>query len=198
MGTDLLLLPDTYAASTDPQLLHSVLTSTSATLKGSAGFSNSSSISLPISLGVQPGFAFYSSSNYSGSADYIPLPTTANASNITSSIDSPSFIISSNTWVEILISNNRVIFWDASPDTLQLPVPFSSDVILSQLQSASCSTACTSGGICTSQGSCACLPGFTGSSYEACQSGFFGKECQVGLGSVSYIAYKVNLISEKP
>ena len=171
---------------------------TSATLKGSAGFSNSSSISLPISLGVQPGFAFYSSSNYSGSADYIPLPTTANASNITSSIDSPSFIISSNTWVEILISNNRVIFWDASPDTLQLPVPFSSDVILSQLQSASCNTACTSGGICTSQRSCACLPGFTGSSYEACQSGFFGKECQVGLGSVSYIAYKVNLISEKP
>ena len=42
MGTDLLLLPDTYAASTDPQLLHSILTSTSATLKGSAGFSNSS------------------------------------------------------------------------------------------------------------------------------------------------------------
>ncbi|EJD01756.1 uncharacterized protein FOMMEDRAFT_126919 [Fomitiporia mediterranea MF3/22] len=177
-STSLLLLPGQYTETTNPSLLHSILTSSSATISGSTGFQNSSSISLPLSIQLQPGLAFYSSSNYSGSAAYIALPTSANASNVTTTINGGSFVLSSNTWAELTTSGGRIILWDASPDISQLPGFISSGLTLNQLQSGSCSTPCASGGVCTSQGSCACLPGFTGSSCEACATGFFGKNCQ--------------------
>ena len=174
---DLLLLPGQYTQSTNPELLHAVLTSSAASVSGSSGFSNSSSVSLPLSIELQPGIAFYSSANYSSTASFIALPTTANASNVTTAFDATSFVLSSNTWAEVKTSSARLILWDASPDVGQLPGSLE-DLTLSQIQSGSCSTPCSSGGVCTSQGSCACLPGFTGSSCETCESGFFGPNCQ--------------------
>ncbi|KAL5527982.1 hypothetical protein ACEPAG_6783 [Sanghuangporus baumii] len=76
------LLPGQYTESTNPQLLHSLLTSSSSTISSSAGFPNGSSVSLPLSIQLQPGLAFYSSANYSGVVNYVPLPTSANASNV--------------------------------------------------------------------------------------------------------------------
>ncbi|KAI5120333.1 hypothetical protein M0805_000393 [Coniferiporia weirii] len=177
VSTNLLLLPGQYTESTNPQLLHSILTANSATAQGSAGFANSTSISLPLSIQLEPGLAYYSSANYSGSASYVALPTSANASNITGAFDASSFVLSSNTWAEVTTSGGRVIFWDAAPDLSQLPGVLSG-LTLTQLQSSSCSTACASGGVCTSQGACSCLPGFAGTSCESCDSGFFGSECQ--------------------
>ncbi|KAL5507676.1 hypothetical protein ACEPAH_5294 [Sanghuangporus vaninii] len=142
--TDLHLLPGQYTESTDPQLLHSLLTSSSATISSSAGFPNDSSVSLPLSVQLQPGFAFYSSANYSGAANYVPLPTSANASNVTTPFNGGSFVLSSDTWAELSSSNGRIILWDASPDVSQLPGSFAG-LSLSQLQSSSCSSACASG-----------------------------------------------------
>ena len=176
-STNLHLLPGQYTESTNPLLLHSMLTSSSASISSSAGFPNGSTVSLPLSVQLQPGFAFYSSANYSGSANYVPLPTSANASNVTTPFNGGSFVLSSNTWAELSSSNGRIIIWDASPDVSQLPGSFAG-LSLSQLQSSSCSSVCATGGVCTSQGSCACLPGFQGSSCEACQTGFFGPNCQ--------------------
>ncbi|OCB91987.1 hypothetical protein A7U60_g695 [Sanghuangporus baumii] len=143
--TNLHLLPGQYTESTNPQLLHSLLTSSSATIASSAGFPNSSSVSLPLSIQLQPGFAFYSSANYSGAANYVPLPTSANASNVTTPFNGGSFVLSSDTWAELSSSNGRFILWDASPDVSQLPGSFAG-LSLSQLQSSSCSSACASGG----------------------------------------------------
>lgn len=176
-AADLRLLPGQYAQSTNPELLHSLLTTSSASISGSAGFSNSSSLSLPLSVDLQPGIVFYDGANYSSSAKFIALPTSANASNVTSAVDANSFVLSSDTWAEVKTSSARLILWDASPDVAQLPGSLQG-LTLAQIQSGSCSTPCSSGGICTSQGSCACLPGFTGSSCESCQSGFFGAQCQ--------------------
>ncbi|KAH8103185.1 hypothetical protein DFH11DRAFT_1735039 [Phellopilus nigrolimitatus] len=175
-STALLLLPGQYTESTNPQLLHSILTSNSASLAGSSGFANSTSISLPLSVQLNPGLAIYGAANYSSSATYIALPTSANASNITAPFDASSFALSSNTWAEVTSSGGRIVLWDAAPDLSQLPGSLSG-LTLAQLQSSSCSTPCASGGVCTSQGACACLPGFTGSSCEACESGFFGSNC---------------------
>ncbi|KAL5487462.1 hypothetical protein ACEPAI_5570 [Sanghuangporus weigelae] len=138
------LLPGQYTESTNPQLLHSLLTSSSATISSSAGFPNGSSVSLPLSIQLQPGFAFYSSANYSGAANYVPLPTSANASNVTTPFDGGSFVLSSDTWAELSSSNGRVILWDASPDVSQLPGSFAG-LSLAQLQSSSCSSACATG-----------------------------------------------------
>lgn len=174
---DLLLLPGQYTSSTNPQLLHSVLTSKSASVSASPGFANSSSLSLPLSVELQPGIAFYAAANYTSTPSFVALPTAANASNVTTAFDATSFVLSSNTWAEVKTSSARLILWDASPDVAQLPGSLEG-LTLTQIQSGSCSAPCASGGVCTSQGSCACLPGFTGSSCESCSSGFFGPTCQ--------------------
>lgn len=174
---DLLLLPGQYSQTTNPSLLHSILTTSSATLQGSPGFTNATQISLPVAVQLNPGFAYYADANYTGAADFVALPTSANASNVTTPINAESFVLSSNTWAEVSTSSGRLILWDSSPDLSQLPGSISG-LTLKQLQSGSCSTDCASGGVCTSQGACACLPNFTGSSCEACETGFFGPTCQ--------------------
>lgn len=182
VSTDLRLLPGQYTQATDPQLLHSLLTSSSASLSSSPGFANTSTgpLSLPLSLQVAPGLATYASANYSGTPAFISLPSTANASNITGVIAAGSLLPSTNTWAIVTASTNgnaaRLVLWDAAPDIAQFPNS-PGQLTLQSLQSASCSTPCSSGGICTAQGSCACLPGFTGSACEVCSPGFFGSNC---------------------
>lgn len=177
-ASDLLLLPGQYSETTNPSLLHSILTTSSATLRGSPGFTNASQISLPVAVQLDPGFAYYSAANYTGSATFVALPTSANASNLTTPINPESFVLSSNTWAEVSTANGgRLILWDAAPDLAQLPGSLSG-LTLKQIQSGACSTSCARGGVCTAQGACACLPGFTGASCEACETGFFGPSCQ--------------------
>ncbi|KAL1681107.1 insulin-like growth factor binding protein [Schizophyllum commune] len=177
--TSLHLFPGTYDEDTSPQLLHDMLTSSSASLSPSDGFQNSSSLSsLPLELEVAPGFSAYSKSLYSGSASYHELPSSPSNTSNSTSISAKSIALASNTWVAMSGgSNDRLVFWESIPDVSQLPTSSNGNWTLLDMQSTRCSPSCSSNGICTSSGTCACAAGFTGSSCEQCEDGFFGPSC---------------------
>ncbi|KAF9484829.1 growth factor receptor domain-containing protein [Pholiota conissans] len=168
------LLPGVYDASTNPQLLHDSLTSSSASLSPSAGFN--SSLSLPLTVALQPGFSTYSDRLYSGQASFSALPSTP-LINSTKSLTASSLALASDVWIALNIgSTNRVIVWDAVPDVAQLPTQGALSLV--DIQSAACSPTCSSGGVCSAAGVCQCQPGFSGASCETCAPGFFGPTCQ--------------------
>ena len=173
------LLPGQYTSTTNPQLLHNILTSSSATLSPSPGFNSSSLSPLPLNIALQPGLAIYSDSFYAGQAAFSQLPSTPL---INSSIPIPasSLALSDNVWMAVTSgsANNRIIFWDAIPDVSQLPPEASQSLALTNIQSSTCSPPCSGSGVCSASGTCSCPKGFTGSSCETCAQGFFGPTCQ--------------------
>ncbi|TFK45622.1 hypothetical protein OE88DRAFT_1784054 [Heliocybe sulcata] len=180
LQTSLLLLPGQYTSTTNPQLLHNALTSSSASLSPSPGF-NSSSASLPLNVALEPGVAIYSESLYSGQAGFSGLPTSpvGNSSSGTP-LSAGSLALSSNVWAAISpgSSKDRIILWDSVPDVSQLPSNAAGSLSLLDIESASCSPPCSGSGVCSASGTCTCPSGFTGSSCESCASGFFGPTCQ--------------------
>ncbi|KAJ4493256.1 hypothetical protein C8R41DRAFT_951206 [Lentinula lateritia] len=173
--TSALLLPGQYTTTTDPELLHALLTSSSASLSPSTGF-NSSSVSLPLSVALELGLAIYSNTLSGGPAGFSSLLHSP-VGNSSTSLSAQSLTLSSNIWAAINVgSRNCVVFWDSVPDFSQLAV--SGSLCLVVMQSSACEPACSSNGICTSSGTCSCAAGFTGASCESCESGFFGLSCQ--------------------
>ncbi|KAF8826007.1 hypothetical protein HHX47_DHR6000718 [Lentinula edodes] len=175
--TSALLLPGQYTTTTDPELLHALLTSSSASLSPSTGF-NSSSVSLPLTVALEPGLAIYSNTQSGGSAGFSSLPNSL-VGNSSTSLSAQSLALSSNIWAAINVgSRSRVVFWDSVPDFSQLVV--SGSLSLVDMQSSAFEPACSSNSICTSPGTCSCAAGFTGAS---CESGFFGLSCQACTSS---------------
>ena len=179
------LLPGEYTSTTDPELLHQLLTSSSPSVDPSPGFENSSAsaftsfnsaINLPFNVALAPGIAIYAQKNYSGQAAFSNLPSTSSV-NTSIPLTALSFALSSNTWAAVSLAsgNGRTIIWNSVPDVTQLPS--SSSLTLLDLQSAACSPACSSSGICSPQGVCICPQGFTGTYCEQCAPGFFGPQC---------------------
>ncbi|OAX36075.1 hypothetical protein K503DRAFT_744939 [Rhizopogon vinicolor AM-OR11-026] len=181
ISTDVLLLPGQYTSTTNPSLLHELLTSSSASLSPSTGFANSSagsSVSLPLNIALQPGIAIYPQTFYSGQGSYSSLPTSP-VGNASIPITASSVALSGNVWAAVSAgSNSRVILWNSIPDVSQLPSTASGSLSLLNLQSSSCSPPCSGNGVCSAAGTCQCPTGFTGSSCESCATGFFGPECQ--------------------
>lgn len=173
------LLPGQYTSSTNPQLLHNLLTASSASLSSSPGFeSSSSSISLPLNLALEPGLAIYSDIHFSGQAAFSQLPSSSVA-NSSVPLAAKSFAISTNVWASIRFSSEeRIVFWDTVPDVTQLPTDAIGSLALLDLQSSACSPPCAGAGVCSASGTCACPSGFTGSACESCAPGFFGPTCQ--------------------
>lgn len=164
---------------TNPQLLHNLLTSSSASLTPSAGFSNStSSTTLPLDLALDPGLAIYSQSLYSGQAGFSPLPQVP-AINSSTPLPASSLALSSNVWAALSSGSTiRFVLWDAVPDVSQLPAAVAKSLSLIDMQSSACSPACSGSGVCSASGVCTCPPGFSGASCESCADGFFGPTCQ--------------------
>ncbi|KAG0706471.1 growth factor receptor domain-containing protein [Suillus ampliporus] len=181
ISTNVLLLPGQYTSTTNPQLLHELLTSSSASLSASTGFGNSStgsSVSLPLNVALQPGLAIYPQTFYSGQGSYSSLPTSP-VGNASIPITASSVALSGNVWAAVSAgSNSRVILWNSIPDVSQLPASASGSLSLLNLQSSSCSPPCSGNGVCSASGTCQCPSGFTGSSCQSCSSGFFGPTCQ--------------------
>ncbi|TFK41682.1 TNFR/NGFR cysteine-rich region family protein [Crucibulum laeve] len=176
--TSVQLLPGPYTSSTSPQLLHDILTSSSASLASSPGFQNSSSsVTLPLNLALQPGLSIFSDSLYSGQAAFTALPSDP-VGNTTTPLAARSIALSSSVWATVQAGSNRVVFWDSVPDISQLPSSAVGNLALADIQSTACTPSCASSGICTSNGTCKCATGFTGSSCESCAAGFFGPSCQ--------------------
>ncbi|THV06947.1 hypothetical protein K435DRAFT_772951 [Dendrothele bispora CBS 962.96] len=176
-ASDALLLPGEYTASTNPQFLHDLLTSSSVSFSPSAGFENSSSSdSLPLNVALDAGIAIYPESLYAGSAGFSALPSSPLV-NASTAITASSFTLSQNVWVALdMGSNGRVVFWDSVPNVSQLPV--SGSMSLVDIQSSACSPPCSGSGVCSASGTCTCPSGFTGQSCESCASGHFGPTCQ--------------------
>ena len=175
--TSLLLLPGQYTSTTSPQLLHNLLTSSSASLTPSPGFPNTT-FSLPLNVALEPGLLAFPQSLYSGQAAFAPVPSTPHT-NASQRLTSGSLAISSNVWIAVDTgSNNRLILWDSVPDITQLPSSDSGPLSLLDIESAACSPPCAGSGVCSPSGTCSCAPGFNGTSCETCSSGFFGPSCQ--------------------
>ena len=185
VNANVLLLPGQYTSTTSPQFLHQLLTQSSTTISSSPGF-NTSSLSLPLNVALNPGLAIYPQSLYSGQAQFAQLPSTP-ASNSSSAVPLPAsaLALSANVWVSVSTgSNNRMVLWDSVPDVGQLPGAPSLSLL--DMQSSSCSPPCSSSGVCSASGQCVCPTGFSGSSCESCATGFFGPSCQAcpaGCGS---------------
>ncbi|KAH7928138.1 growth factor receptor domain-containing protein [Leucogyrophana mollusca] len=177
-STDVLLLPGEYSSTTNPELLHDLLTSSSASLAQSPGFGNSSSVSLPLTVSLEPGLAIYPQALYGGQGSYSSLPTSP-VVNASISLTASSLALPGNVWAAISAgSNSRVILWNSVPDVSQLPESASGALSLLNMQSSSCSPPCSGSGVCSASGTCTCPSGFTGSSCETCASGFFGPKCE--------------------
>ncbi|KAJ7669429.1 TNFR/NGFR cysteine-rich region family protein [Mycena polygramma] len=176
-----LLLPGQYTSTTDPQLLHDLLTSSSASLQSSPGFKNSSSSpALPLNVAQEPGLSIYSGPLYSGQPAFTSIPSTPIGANSSTPLTLRSLSLSSSVWIALnspAPGNSRVIVWESIPDIAQLPTSAPSTLTLFDIESAACSPPCASSGICTAAGTCTCAAGFTGSSCETCASGFFGPGC---------------------
>ncbi|KAJ7150274.1 hypothetical protein C8R46DRAFT_1008412 [Mycena filopes] len=179
VSNSVLLLPGQYTATTDPQLVHDLLTSSHATLIPNPGFGNSSASTLPLNVAVNPGLAIYANSLYSGKAAFSSLPSVPVSNGAGTPLSAESMALSSSIWVALSFgSNGRVIVWDSVPDTAQLPLGSVGSMSLLDMQSSTCSPPCASSGTCSSSGTCACAPGFNGTSCETCAAGFFGPTCQ--------------------
>jgi len=179
-ATAIHLLPGQYATDTSPQLLHDLLTSSSASLLPSPGF-NASLTPLPLNLALAPGLVTFPSTFYAGNATFTPAQLTT--SNSSTPLTAKSLTLSPNVWIVLRSSSssnttNRIIIWDSVPDISQLPPSSSGGLTLVDMQSSTCSPPCAASAFCTAAGTCACAPGFTGASCEACASGFFGPQCQ--------------------
>ena len=169
------MLPDQYTSTTNPQLLHNLLTSRSSTLIGSAGFRNASLSSLPLNLQLEPGVAVYSQSLYSGQASFAKLPESP-VTNASIPLSARSIAIAPNVWIAISNNNNRLILWDSVPDTSQLPSVGSLSLL--DIQSSACSPPCSGPSVCSADGTCTCPSGFSGSACESCDDGYFGPTCE--------------------
>ncbi|TEB31330.1 hypothetical protein FA13DRAFT_1688046 [Coprinellus micaceus] len=169
------LLPGQYTSTTNPQLLHDLLVSNSASLSSSAGFP--SSASLPLDLVLQPGIAIYSEARYSGQDAFSNLPTSP-VGNVTLPIAARSLALSENVWVAVSSSSGdgRTILWESVPDVTQISLAPSLNLL--DVQSTTCSPACAGAGVCSAAGQCVCPSNFAGSSCESCAAGFFGPQCQ--------------------
>lgn len=177
--TDVRLLPGRYTTTTNPELLHSLLTNQDAILKPlSQGFTNNGTVSLPLDVTLQPGVAVYSQSMYSGNELFAPLPTSP-IGNSSTPVTSQSLALSSSVWLSVQSGSDRVILWSSVPDVAQLPASVATGALaILDIQSSSCSPACSGNGVCSASGTCTCPTGFTGSSCESCAQGFFGPKCQ--------------------
>jgi len=172
------LLPGLYTSTTNPQLLHDALTSSSTTISTSPGFGNATSLSIPLYLALQPGLSIYANELYSGQGAFTPLPSRP-VVNASTPITAKALALASNVWVSLSIgSSKRVIVWDAIPDVSQLPSTNQGTIALTDMQSTACTPTCASSGICTANGTCQCSSGFAGISCEICAPGFFGPNCQ--------------------
>ncbi|KAJ7063671.1 insulin-like growth factor binding protein [Mycena amicta] len=178
VSSSVLLLPGQYTTTTNPQLVHDLLTSPHATLNPTPGFGSNSSSSLPLNVAVSPGLAIYAQSLYSGKVAFSALPS-APVANTSTPLSAESMALASNVWVAMSVgSNGRIVLWDSVPDTSQLPSSSSGSMSLLDMQSATCSSPCASSGTCSASGTCICAPGFNGTSCETCAPGFFGPKCQ--------------------
>ncbi|KAF5368220.1 hypothetical protein D9615_010524 [Tricholomella constricta] len=136
-ATDIHLLPGQYASDTNPQLLHNLLTSSSASLSPSPGFGGTLS-PLPLNLALQSGIAVYADALYSGQAGFLSLPDTP-AVNSSTPLTARSLSLSSDVWIATTSgpSNKRVIIWDSVPDVRELPLASSSSLSLVDIQTTS-------------------------------------------------------------
>ena len=120
--------------------LHSLLTSSSASISSSPGFD--ANLSLPLKLALQPGVAVYSQAKYSGDASFVQPPS--------SWLTEQHFAICwlSSTLVQYMgrtihrVIQDRVIFWDSVPNVSQLTSSASGPSALLDIQSSACSPPC--------------------------------------------------------
>ncbi|KAF7338781.1 Growth factor receptor domain-containing protein [Mycena sanguinolenta] len=97
-----LLLPGQYTSTTNPQLLHNLLTSSSATLSPSPGFKNSTtSLSLPLNVAQEPGLSIYSGALYSGEPAFTSIPSAPIGANASTPLTLSSLALSSDVYIAI-------------------------------------------------------------------------------------------------
>jgi len=174
-----LLLPGTYTtrsgAGANSTLLDPFFTSTSVSASSNTGFQISQSATpsnangVAASISQSSGLIIYSSTFFAGSSSLLPFNNSF-IQNATSSFTPLSFLLSSNVRAvaNLPTSGNvmqRIVLWSGSADVSQLPLQLrDGNWEISDIQGTTCSPVCSSGGVCSLEGTCVCAAGFTGAS----------------------------------
>ncbi|TNY23657.1 hypothetical protein DMC30DRAFT_442299 [Rhodotorula diobovata] len=180
------LLPGTFTSSSLAASNASSSISSAFSKKSSAnaneGFSSSGSLASSLTVSLQAGLTVFASALYQGAAAHLSLPSAASNSTASYPSSAESLLLTSNTWAVVQLANDkssRLVVWDSIADVGELDGGRGSGgVNVIDVQARGCSTPCSSGGVCTGNGTCACLDGFTGSTCGDCTVGFYGKTCE--------------------
>lgn len=166
------LLPGSYtstslAASNASSSILAVLDK-KAVVNATEGFTSSGSLASSLTVSLEAGLTAYTSPLYQGEPAHLALPSSGPASNTTSYPSSAeSLLLTSNTWAVVQLANDkssRLVVWNSIPDVGQLDGGTGSGgVRVVDVQARGCATPCASGGVCSGNGTCACLDGFAGS-----------------------------------
>ncbi|KAG8678297.1 hypothetical protein FRC08_017908, partial [Ceratobasidium sp. 394] len=171
--SSVILLPGTYSSSSPAASILPSLDSITPTAESGITVSPEA-LSYPITISLPTGALAYPSTYYAGGATPVAL-----SSNLTSPRLPGSLAIPPNMAATFRSASSPVslVLFASTPDTAQLPA-LAADLTFSAVQATSCVPACASGGACTTNGTCACAPGFAGSQCEQCAPGHFGPSCE--------------------
>ncbi|GAA5932891.1 uncharacterized protein JCM15063_002235 [Sporobolomyces koalae] len=182
------LLPGTYTSAGFASLSNdssaSPFSNGPPTIAASPGFTSSGSLDSASAYSVSflPGIVTYTSPYYEGTATYLSTPNVsgfpANSSQAFSSV-----LLGSSTRAHAVLSigsRQRVVVWESIPDVgaLGLGGAASNGATMVDLVHDGCSAECSTAGTCSSNGTCVCQPGWTGTTCGECLPNFYGRDCQ--------------------
>ncbi|KAL7409548.1 hypothetical protein BDY24DRAFT_418835 [Mrakia frigida] len=182
----LLLLPGTYSNPLPSELTVSSNSSSSSPLQSLSTFANYtlSSQASPFTITPNQGIVWFQEPKWAG--EQHTFVAVGGGANVTGG---RSAILGENVWAKVVVAGEERVLrgGGAVRDFTEKPWGLKSQdfdkVEVKEVQSALCSTPCSSGGSCvatigsSTNATCVCKDGFEGASCERCKVGFFGSSC---------------------
>ena len=170
-------LPGQYSSSVVQSLSIQKYLNSQTSIFSTPGYDLSSAVP-PFNITLQPGFVIFADRNYSGAAIFISLRVSFSNQSIPL-LENRSIAIATDVYLVISDGSKTIILYETAPFFPSTDQPFA----VVDYQSSTCQPPCSSHGVCTAFGKCACDEGFTGSSCEFRVSGLVGRGCKPWLSS---------------
>ncbi|KAM0755207.1 growth factor receptor domain-containing protein [Meredithblackwellia eburnea MCA 4105] len=193
-NTTFLLLPGIYTPTALLNLtsLASLVSLSRSTIAPLPGFTTTGTLGSSSAFAVQvqaDSFIGFDSPLFAIGSTSFPLTTPSNTSTSSLSLSSTtnstsiqSILLPSSLPIRLTLSTGQSLF-ASIPDLTFLSSSTtsssssSSSIKVLKTESTSCTSPCSTGGICTLAGTCSCASGFTGQTCNVCLPGFYGPSC---------------------